>query len=250
MFNNNYLFIIVSFFLFTACSERSDYVLLQDDNNVSQHLAEVQRSHEYIILPQDRLKIVVYRNPEISSYISSDISQSFDNNGILVNSKGIIYLPLVNQVKVAGLTQTEASVLITKKYKKYLKIPLVSLEVLNKRIYMIGEVTKPGPIILDKEKITLLEAIAYAGDLTDAAVRDNIIILSKTNTNKPYFRQVDLTRFDSVTMANMMLFPNDIVYVQPNGWKEFKIASDNFTAPFKTISEIVAPFVQVHYLFD
>jgi len=242
-----FLFFIL---LFLGCSEKSDYILLQTDNNTSKHVAYVVTSNEYIIMPQDRLKIAIYRNPEISGYVSSDISQNFDSQGILVDTKGYIYLPLIEKIKVAGLTQVEASELLTKRFKKYLKVPLISLEVLNKRIYVIGEVHKPGPVTLDREKMTVLEAIAYAGDLTDAAIRNNIIILSKSNSNKAYLRRIDLTNFDNLRLSNMMLLPNDIVYVQPNGWKEFKVASDNFTAPFKTISEIAAPFVQMHYLFE
>jgi polysaccharide export outer membrane protein len=249
LFKYKILFFIL-LLLFLGCAEKSDYVLLQTDNNTSKYVKSVVASTEYIIMPQDRLKISIYRNPETSRYVSSDIGQDFDSNGILVDAKGYIYLPLIEKVKVAGLSQGEASALLTRRFKKYLKIPLISLEVLNKRIYVIGEVNKPGPVTLDREKMTLLEAIAYAGDLTDAAIRDNIIILSKSNTQKPYLRRIDLTNFDNLHLSNMMLLPNDIVYVQPNGWKEFKVSSDNFTAPFKTITEIASPFVQMHYLFE
>jgi len=232
-----------------GCGEKSDYVLLQSDTNKTQNVSHVIASTEYIIMPQDRLKIAIYRNPEVATYVASDIAQNFDSKGILVDGTGYIYLPLINKIKVAGLTQVEASTRITQRYKKYLKVPLISLEVLNKRIYVIGEVNKPGPVTLDREKMTLLEAIAYAGDLTDAAVRDNIIILSKSNTNKPYLRRVDLSNFDTLRLSNMLLLPNDIVYVQPDGWKEFKVSSDNFTTPLKTITDIASPFVQLHYLF-
>ena len=63
-------------------------------------------------------------------------------------------------------------------------------------------------------------------------------------------RRVDLTNFDTMRYASLMLRPNDIVYVQPDGWKEFKIASDNFTAPFETIAKIASPFVTIKYLTD
>ena len=147
-----------------------------------------------------------------------------------------------------GLTQEEAARRITEEYKTFLKIPTVYVEVMNKRVYVIGEVKKPGPVRVDREKLTVLEAIAEAGDLTDSAVRDNIVVLSRNNQNKLYMRKVDLTHFDHVSLSNMMLRPNDIVYVQPDGWKEFKVSSDNFTAPFQTITQIAAPFVTLKYL--
>ena len=250
----NLVFVIVSFlFLLQGCGDKSNYVLLQSEKKSINNELSVKQSYEYIILPQDRLKIAIYKNPELtgeSSYGSSQLGQDMQNTGVLVDTKGYISLPLVNHIKVAGLTQTEASDLITQRYKRYLKIPTVYVEVLNKRVYVIGEVKKPGPVKVDREKVTLLEALAFAGDLTDAAIRDNILILSRNSQNKPYMRSVDLTNFDHLSMTNMILRPNDVVYVQPDGWKEYKVASDNFTAPFKTIAEIASPFVQIKYLTD
>ena len=250
----NFVFIIVSFlFLLQGCGDKSNYVLLQSEKKSTNNELSVKQSYEYIILPQDRLKIAIYKNPELtgeSSNGAGQLGQDMQNTGVLVDTKGYISLPLINRIKVAGLTQTAASDLITQRYKRYLKIPTVYVEVLNKRVYVIGEVKKPGPVKVDREKVTLLEALAFAGDLTDAAIRDNILILSRNSQNKPYIRSVDLTNFDHLSMTNMILRPNDVVYVQPDGWKEYKVASDNFTAPFKTIAEIASPFVQIKYLTD
>ena len=105
-------------------------------------------------------------------------------------------------------------------------------------------------IELDKEKMTLFEALAFAGDLTDDAVRNEIIILSNSQTKGMQMRKVDLTNFDTMRYATLMLRPNDIVYVQPDDWKQFKVASDNYTAPFETITKIAAPFVTLKYLQD
>jgi len=249
-----FVFIIVSFlFLLQGCGDKSNYVLLQSEKKSTNNELSVKQSYEYIILPQDRLKIAIYKNPELtgeSSNGAGQLGQDMQNTGVLVDTKGYISLPLINRIKVAGLTQTAASDLITQRYKRYLKIPTVYVEVLNKRVYVIGEVKNPGPVKVDREKVTLLEALAFAGDLTDAAIRDNILILSRNSQNKPYLRSVDLTNFDHLSMTNMILRPNDVVYVQPDGWKEYKVASDNFTAPFKTIAEIASPFVQIKYLTD
>jgi len=253
MLKNVIIFSLSLLFFLTGCGDKSNYVLLQSDKNYLNEKLTVHQSYEYVISPQDRLKISIYRNPEFTSETATgagQLGQNMQNNGVLVDTLGYISLPLVNRIKVAGLTQTQTSELITKKYKRYLRIPTVYVEVLNKRVYVIGEVRKPGPVKLDREKITLLEALAFTGDLTDAAIRDNILILSRNSQNKLYIRSVDLTNFDHMSMANMMLKPNDIVYVQPNGWKEYKVASDNFTAPFRTIAEIASPFVQISFLRD
>ena len=251
MYKQVIIVMLLALFLLMGCADKSDYVLLQSDENISTQKVTLKQSYEYIIMPQDRVLISLYRNPEVTSesaYGSSELGQKMQDDGVLVDAKGYVFLPLIKRVKLAGLTQEEAARHITEKYKAFLKIPTVYVEVINKRVYVIGEVKNPGPIKVDREKLTVLEAIASAGDLTDNAVRDNIIILSRNNQHKLYLRKVDLTHFDHVALSNMMLRPNDVVYVQPDGWKEFKVSSDNFTAPFNTITQMAAPFVTLKYL--
>jgi polysaccharide export outer membrane protein len=232
----------------SGCSSDSDYKLLQSEHAVeSQKITD--RSIEYRILPQDRLQIVLYKDPNQESLGGEELGQSMSKNGILVNAAGYITLPLIGKVHVAGLTQSQAADKITSMYKKYLNTPSVYLEVLNKRIFVLGEVKKPGPVTLDKEKMTLFEALAHAGDITDAAVRNNIIILSNDKQGM-HMRRVDLTSFDKMNYASLMLRPNDIVYVQPDDWKEFRVSASNFTAPFEVITKIAAPFVTLKYLSD
>jgi polysaccharide export outer membrane protein len=235
--------------LLGGCSTNGDYKLLQTEHTVQTEKI-TDRSIEYRILPQDRLEVMLYKDPNQENLSNtSEMGQRMNTKGILVDTAGNIRLPLVGKVKVAGLTQTQAADKITHLYKKYLNTPSVYVEVLNKRIFILGEVNKPGPITLDKEKMTLFEAIAHAGDLTDSAVRNNVIILSNTSHGLQ-MRRVDLTHFETMNYASLMLRPNDIVYIQPDDWKEFKVASSNFTAPFETITKIAAPFVTLKYLDD
>jgi len=236
-----------------GCGYRSDYQLAQTDKYTApQSMKVTDRSIEYRILPQDRLEIALYKDPAQDSMGSSynELGQSMNKNGILVNTAGYITLPLIGKTKVSGLSQSQAADRITRKYKKYLNTPSVYVEVLNKRLFVLGEVNKPGVVKIDKEKMTLFEAIAHAGDLTDSAVRSEIMILSNSPVKGMQIRKVDLTNFDTMRYASLMLRPNDIVYVKPNGWKEFKVKSDDMTAPFVTITKIAAPFVTLKYLTD
>jgi len=234
-------------FLLTGCISDDNYKLLQTEHVVeNKNISD--SSIEYKILPQDRLDVIIYKDPnqEVTMDIS-ELGQHLSTKGVLVDTAGNIRLPLLGKVKVAGLSQTQAADKLTSLYKKYLKTPSVYLEVLNKHVFILGEVNKPGVVTLNKEKMTLFEALAYVGDLKDSAERDNIIILSNTNHGMQ-MRKVDLTHFDTMNYAKLMLRPNDIVYVQPDNWKEFRVASDNFTAPFETITKIAAPFVTLKYL--
>ena len=236
--------------LLAGCAGNKEYALVQTKSANTQTARVTDRSIEYRILPQDRLEIALYKDPAQDSMGSSynELGQSMNKEGILVNTAGYISLPLIGKTKVAGLSQSQAADRITARYKKYLNTPTVYVEVLNKRIFVLGEVKKPGVIKIDKEKMTLFEAIAHAGDLTDSAVRNEIMILSNNPVRGMQMRKVDLTNFDTMNYASLMLRPNDIVYVKPNDWKAFKVASDNYTAPFETITKIAAPFVTLKYL--
>ena len=231
---------------------QDNYTLLQTDTPPeAKHITDA--SIEYKILPQDRLKVVLYRDPgEIGSTegASGKLGENIDPDGILVNSKGYIKLPLIGKVKVAGLTQTEASDRIEALYRKQLTNPSVYVEIMNKRIVVLGEVNKQGVVKLDKEKMTLFEALGFAGGLKDTAVRDHVVIMSYDPKKGMTIRTVDLTRFNRLSYASLMLRPNDVVYVQPNDWKKFRVDSDNYTSPFSTITKIASPFVTLKYLSD
>ena len=233
-----------------GCAPKN-YKLLQDNVNSSGSAVRGSSANytasnlpariDYRILKHDRLAINIYQHPEL-------IPPALIQNGLLVDSSGYVSLPLVHRVRVAGLTQTQAAKMLERRYAKYLRNPSLNLEVLNKRIYVLGEVKKAGPIQVDKEYMTILEAVASAGGLTDNAVRDNIIIVSRDANGNMNLRRVDLTNFDRLRASNIVIKPNDVVYVQPNSAKEFKIASDNIVAPLKLITAIVSPFAAVHTL--
>jgi len=251
MFKIKVILLLAAILLLSGCgSLNSKYQLLQNDEP-AHNVVIPKGSIEYRILPQDRLKVLLYRNPQQGSdMLSGELGQNMDNEGILVDAAGCIPLPLIGKVKVSGLSQTQAADRISQRYKKYLNTPSVYVEVLNKRIYVLGEVNKPGVVKLDREKMTLFEAIAFAGDLTDHAVRDNIVIVSNDPHKGLRMRSVNLTNFKKLRYTSLMLRPNDIVYVQPDGWKEFRVKSSDFIAPLETISKIATPFVTLKYLFN
>lgn len=235
-----------------GCSGDSEYQLLQTKKNTTDENTKVTAgSIEYLILPQDRLSVSLYKDPADSPEIATngELGQSMNRSGLLVNAAGFISLPLIGKVKVGGLTQTQAADYITKRYKKYLNTPSVYVEVLNKRLIVLGEVKKPGVVPITNEKMNLFEAIAHAGDLTDSAVRNRVTIISNNPVRGIQMRTVDLTNFDTMRYASLMLRPNDIVYVQPSSWKAFRVASADYTSPLVTLGEILKPFVQIDYLF-
>ena len=220
---------------------RSDYELMQNNKYVSSEKKISMHSIEYKIMPHDRLSVVIYQYPELTP-------TDMNGKGILINSDGYISLPLIHRVKVAGYTQSQAARVIEGRYKKYLTDPSLNIEVMNKRVYVLGEVKTPGVVQLDNEMGTVMQVIAHAGGFTDSARRDNVFVVSSDNHNNLKMRKIDLTSFSSLQKTNIMIKPNDVLYVQPSKWKSFKIAADDFTSPFETITKLAAPFVTLKYL--
>ncbi len=248
----HYLYIILLFlifFLLEGCAQKSELDILQTKKIITSCNA-TSANIEYKILPHDRLKIILYKDPEQLSMGmggNGKLGEDLNPGGFLVNSKGYIKLPLVGKVKVAGLTQTQAAKKIESLYKQKLTDPAVYVEIMNKRVYVLGEVKKQGIVNIDKENINILQAIASSGGLTDYAVRNSIIIVSHRGS-KMKMRKIDLTNFDNMSYNDLVLHPDDIVYIQPNKWKKFKVTSSNYLSPLEVISKAASPFVTMKYL--
>ncbi len=230
--------------ILSACNTgRSEYELIQSQQPVKTEAKRAVGKVEYLIQPNDRLSVIIYQYPELTP-------TTMNEKGLLVDSRGYISLPLIHKVKVSGYSQSGAARMLESRYKKFLTDPSLNLEVINKRIYVLGEVKKPGVVQLDNEYMTILQAVASAGGLTDSAQRDTVYVLNRDGAKNMKLRKVDLTSFASLQASNLIIKPNDIIYVQPNKWKSYRVASDDFTSPFVTITQIAQPFVQLRWLAD
>jgi len=233
--------------IFAGCSSKNDYVLFNQapkpQNNDILKSQNIQ--FEYKILPHDRISVIVYKHPDLSTSTVNNLQQE---RGLLVNSQGYIRLPLIKKIKLAGLTQTEAEERISNAFKTYLKHPDIQIEVLNKRAYIVGEVNRPGEIPLTNERLTLLQIIALAGDLTNTANKHSILVFKSTDTEKVNTRVIDLTDSNSLISANLMVEPNDIVYVMPNDMKIFNNNVSEISPVFNLMGSILNPFVTLKVL--
>jgi len=250
----NHILIVLGFALFlTGCSTKEDYVLFNkaaignEDVNKSVTKLNKQKKFEYKILPHDRVSITMYNHPELGT--STVQSQREDTRGILVNSNGYVRLPLIKSIHIAGLTQTAAQKKIEKAYSKFLEDAEVSLEVLNKRAFILGEIKSPGQIPLFNERLTLFQLLATAGGLTNEANRKSILVMRNIN-NKLYTKRVDLTGKHSLIHANMMVYPNDVIYVVPNDMKAFNTGINEISPAFSLVGTVLQPFVNIKFLSE
>ncbi len=134
--------------------------------------------------------------------------------GYLVDDKGNIDFPVVGKVQVAGLTIDQAKARLTSEVQKYLRDAVINMRFLNFKITVLGEVNAPGTFKVTNERFTVLEAIGQAGDMTDYASRDNVLVIRERQGQREYAR-LNLQSADIFTSPYFYLTQNDIVYVEP-----------------------------------
>lgn len=157
-----------------------------------------------------------------------------NNVGYLVDNDGNIAMPVIGKIKAAGLTRGQLSGILTVKLKTYVKDPEVLVRFLQFKVNILGEVKSPGAHIFPSEKVTLIDAISAAGDLTDRGKREDITVIREENgVRKSYV--VDLRSGAAFQSPVYQLMQNDIVYVGPtkNKLKEVNI-NPNFQRDLQT----------------
>ncbi|MCJ8164116.1 polysaccharide biosynthesis/export family protein [Pontibacter sp. E15-1] len=156
-------------------------------------------------------------NTTRGSNATSTISQAV---GYLVDQDGNIQIPFLGNVTAAGLTKMELRDELRAQftYRKLLMDPIIDIRYLNYKVSVLGEVQRPSVLTIPNEKITLLEALGLAGDLTIYANRDNVLLIREEQGKKKLIR-IDLTNENLFTSPYYYLKSGDIVYVEPNKTK-------------------------------
>jgi len=145
----------------------------------------------------------------------------------IVSAEGTIKFPVLGTIQAAGLTkiQLEQSIANSLTEKKLLTDPIVNVRFLNFRVTVLGEVARPTTINVGNEKISILEALGLAGDLTIYGKRDNVLLIREDGPNKIIHR-IDLNSEKILNSPYYYLKTNDVVYVEPN---KTKVASTSRT---------------------
>ncbi|MEN8187983.1 MAG: polysaccharide biosynthesis/export family protein [Bacteroidota bacterium] len=149
---------------------------------------------------------------------SDDIRQAYGRERIqsyIVDPKGNIDFPVLGIIKIAGLNREQATKLLEDKLKDYIKDPIVNIRTLNYKITVLGEVNRPGTYTAQNERVTLIEALGMAGDLTIHGERDNVLVIHDYDGEKTFTR-VNLKSKDLFDSPVYYLSQNDVVYVEPN----------------------------------
>lgn len=213
----------------TSCGTPKNVAYFQDLNNNPDTVITLQ-NRVITVKPTDKIYIgVKSKDPQISQLFnltggtsSGATNMSQDAYYYTVDSKGDIDFPVVGKIQVAGLTREE----IAEKVKKSLvdaslvKDPTVTVGLSNLHYSMMGEVAKPGQYAIEEEKVTILDAISKAGDLTIQGKRNDVMVLRQENGHQKIYK-IDLcSGRDIFSSPAYYLQQNDVVYVTPNDTKK------------------------------
>lgn len=207
----------------TGCGSSKGFTYVENIDSIS--LAASRGLFDARIMPKDELTITVNTtNPEASApfNLQSGEKASTAFKGYLVDNSGFINFPVVGKVHVVGLTKTECEDLIKSKIQPYLartENPVVSVRMSSYHITVLGEVGKPGVIPVSTEKISVLEAIAQAGDLGVYGKRNNILLIREDAHGEKHAVRMNLNDANIINSPYYYLQQNDVLYVQPNSVK-------------------------------
>lgn len=225
MLKKNIVSLLVLLLLLSSCASRKDLVYYQDIDSVQMN----NSTYQSLLQPDDLLTIIVRgENPEaVVAFNMPNISYNTnDQVGVeiqrlftyLIDSENTINFPVIGKIKLGGLSRVDAEKALVKEISKYVINPKIDLRILNYKITVQGEVNKPGTYPITSERVTVLEALSIAGDLTVYGKRNNIMLLREENGAKKVVR-MDLTKADFINSPYYYLRQNDVIYVEPNKTK-------------------------------
>jgi polysaccharide biosynthesis/export protein len=194
---------------------------LHDDK--SHNGDSIVRYREVTIAKGDVLGVEVFNiNREASAAFNMSVSNASEVNaglqGFSVDQNGDVYLPHVGLISVCGLTKSQCEKHVTEKLKLYFTDPHVRVQFINCKITIIGEVNHQGVFNLSSERISVLELMGLAGDLTLYGRRDNILVI-RENSEKREFGHIDLQKPDLFQSPFYYLHRNDVVVVSASSKK-------------------------------
>ena len=156
------------------------------------------------------LPTAIYAQPGSNQVQTTPMMQYY-----IVDTNGDVTMPVLGPVHVAGMTRTEAEEAIRQLLAKQVVNPMVQVNLINAKVSVLGEVMQPRQVAMIGDRMTILEALAAAGDLTPYGRRDNVLVTREVN-GKVEMARLDLRSSDIYTSPYFYLQQNDVVYVSPN----------------------------------
>ena len=224
--------VLTMILLVTGCTGSKKVAYFQNIDQIS--LAASRGLYDAKIMPKDMLTITVNTtDPAAAAPFNLSVSNSVgvtgqlssgggSLQGYLVDNSGSINFPVVGLIHVAGMTKTQCQDLIREKIAPYMaerENPIVTVRMSSYRVTVTGEVNSPGVIPVTTEKMSVIEALAQAGDLSIYGRRDNVLLIWEDANGEKSYHRLNLNDANLINSPFYYLQQNDILYVEPNGVK-------------------------------
>lgn len=255
-----YFGLLAFLLLLGSCVSNKKFVYLQQDdvNKKDLNRDSVVRSYdvaqfEYRIQPEDIISVRFESlTPEDFDFLSkTQANQGGANNAIggnaqligeLVDNNGEIPFPFIGKIKVAGLTTFEIQDKLQNIVAQYLESPVVKVRLLNFRFTILGEVNTEGTVVLNNQRVTLLEALGWAGGLTDLADKANIKLIRQKD-GQSTVQYLDLLQEDFINSPYYYVHQNDILIVSALKQRPYrKYFGQNLALVVSTLSLLILVF--------
>lgn len=241
---------LILLLILTSCANKKDVLYLQDlERNKTE---KISQSYIYKFQVDDVLNIVVssadnqgvspFNTTPTASISSSDNSSSKPKTSInyVIRQDGTIQFPVLGNVKLEGLSMLEATELLKQNISKYVNNPIVTIDWINFKFTILGEVNNPGLFKSNSERITLIEAIGLAGDLGIQADRKNILLIREIGKNR-YTYNIDITNKAFINSEVYYIKQNDQIIVSPNNAKiQSSIVNPSVNMYFSIVSTAIS----------
>jgi polysaccharide export outer membrane protein len=244
----------------SSCVRNKNIVLLQTDKLVDSTYSVNQREEDYRIQYNDMLRVDVKIIGDKATDIFNMNNNLMMQNGVVQNGdpffsvgyqvtdSGYIELPIVGRIKVGGLTLAEARSSVQAVVAGFYNNAYVSVAIGGVRYAVLGEVNRPGKYVLMQNRVTILEALANAGDLNGQANRRKIQLIRQYPEGTKVVI-LDLTNRDIFKSQYYFIRPNDVIYVQPMKIREYGTGF-NANQSLQTIVLAVTLLVNTVLLYD
>jgi polysaccharide biosynthesis/export protein len=239
--------------LFSSCVSKKEIALMQDYQN--QNITKQLQNYEPVIQRDDILYIQIQTNDPLvsNSFNLNAFGENIQNNinlrmasepfTYLVGIDGTIDMPTLGKVKVEGLTKTDCKKLLEDLLLPYIKKPTINIRTINFKVSVLGEVNRPGVVSSVSDRMTILDALAGAGDLTIFGKRTNLLIVREINGIQTS-GTINLTNASFVNSPFYYLQNNDVIYVEPRASKRDSTAlGSNVGFGFSLLSLLLSAIV-------
>ncbi|WP_162425980.1 polysaccharide biosynthesis/export family protein [Pontibacter pudoricolor] len=239
------IFLLAVLLAFSSCGPTRNLAYFSDLKEQTTYSEEIKNITVSKIQPNDLLSITVSsESPESDAQFNRGMLAANDSKleGYLVNEEGYVNFPVIGSVQLAGLTKQEAREKLTNELQQYLKAPVVSIRNMNFKVTVIGEVNRPSTFTVPAEKISILEALGMAGDMTPFGKRENVIVMREEAGTRTMAR-LNLNSKEVLNSPYFYLQQNDVVYVEPDKMKQVQASTNTKFLAIVTASVSLATII-------